>query len=180
MIVQVEPPVPDPGEWIKFISEHGALVVITSIAVMLVTWALIYTVREVVALIKYAVVRVFGEGGFAEQVVSEHNNLVTSVRQVNEQSVERQEKTDQQIKLLADKTDEIRTANQAEAVAAAALHKHFRDSHDFQLAVIETGVDMAEKAAEKVGMKDDFEEYIEKIRYLLAAKSAIKSDSIHG
>ena len=181
MLIQVDPPVPDPSEWIKFVTEHGALVVITAVAIMLVTWGIIFTVLKVVRIAERAAEKLFGDGGYVERVVNEHNSLVSSVRTVNEKMVEGQEQATHQIKLLADKTDEIRTANQAEAVAASALHKHFKDSHDFHISVIETGFDMAEKAAHKAGMKEDLEEYFEKVRYLLAAKSAIRhNDSVHG
>jgi hypothetical protein len=173
-----------PGEWVKLVGDNGAMVVITGVVIMLVTWGAIYTVIKLFGkngLIPWAFDRLFGDDGYVDRVVNEHTGFVQSVKLVNEKSVERQETTEQQIRLLADKTEEIRTATLGEALAASTLQKHFRDSHDFNVAVVEAGVDMAERAAEKADMKDDLQEYIEKIRYLIASKSAVRnSDSVHG
>ena len=168
---------PNPSEWIKFVGDYGAMVVITAVVIMLATWGFIFAFLRLFGkngIIPKAAERILGDGGYVDRLVNNHTGFVASVKLVNEKSVERQESTEHQIKLLADKADEIRTANQAEAVAAATLFKHFRDSHDFQVSVIETGMDMAETASAKAGMGDDLQEYIEKIRYLIAAKSALR------
>jgi hypothetical protein len=180
----MEPDVREVGEWIKLFSDHGAQIVITALAVGLVTWGLVFVTIRLFGkggLIPQITEKLFGDNGVVERVVAEYTHFVRSVIEVNEnlgesqaQANEQISQANQQIKLLASKADDIHTATLGEAVATAALQKHFRDSHDFNIAVIETGVDMAEKAALKAGMDGDMQDYIEKIRYLIAAKNATR------
>jgi hypothetical protein len=180
----MEPDAKDIGEWVKMFADHGAQIVITALAVGLVTWGLVFVIVRLFGkdgLIPQITEKLFGDNGIVERVVAEYTHFVRSVVEVNENLGESQVKANQQIdqanqqiKLLTDKANEIHTTALSGTMVTQALEKQFRDSHDFNVAVIETGMEMAETAANKAGMKDDLQEYIEKIRYLIAAKSAVK------
>jgi hypothetical protein len=180
----MEANVKDVGEWVKLFADHGTQIVITALAVGLVTWGLVFVVIRLFGkegLVPQITDKLFGDNGIIERVVAEYTHFVRSVIEVNENLGESQaqanqqiNQANQQIKLLSNKADDIHTATLGEALATATLQKAFRDSHDFNIAVIETGVDMAEKAAEKAGMNGELQDYIEKIRYLIAAKNATR------
>lgn len=138
---------PNASEWVKLVGDNGAMIVITGVVIMLVTWGIIFVTVKLFGengVVWWAANRLMGEGGYVDRVVTEHSSFVSSVREVNAKIVESQDHATRKIV----------------------------DSHEFNIAVAETGVDMAEKAAQKAGMGEEMQEYIERIRYLIAVKSA--------
>lgn len=77
--------------WVDLVSTHGAAIVITGIAIMLVTWSIIFIVTKLFGsngLVSVVADRLFGEDGLAEQIVKEHREFVQSVSQSNVQTTD--------------------------------------------------------------------------------------------
>jgi hypothetical protein len=76
----------DTNEWVKLVGDYGAMIVITAVVIMLVTWGAVFVVLRLFGkkgLVPWAFSRFLGDDGYVEQVVSEHNKFVSSVSQSN-------------------------------------------------------------------------------------------------
>lgn len=82
---------PKPGEWVKLVGDNGAMIVITAVVIMLVTWGAIFVVLKLFGkngLVPWAFSRFLGDDGYVDKVVNEHNKFVQSVSATNSDTKE--------------------------------------------------------------------------------------------